>query len=341
MPEWALPYNCYEIGHTWNPNCDEAALDVCKFYYTLCSYLPVFVSSLLAILIEKRSRRGALAVYCANIASETVYRMLINRHIVKPIARGEVLIFTYGYGRDPVCVGLKVMLGREKHPKCNHRQRSCVSNSLRYFMGNFAIGWTAQVLMNTLMRPKRLIRSPKTVIISSLTDSNNVYFGLFLGSFSAVFKSVNCLLRRFTNTSQDWHSLVAALCAGPTMYLSSNTMNTTIALYLLWKSIEMLYLMAVRKGWLGYKDQTIMLLYAMSTAQLAYVTIMEPRAMRPSYLKFIDKITGHKMSSFNRTVLDVFGTGSSLGYEHNVFPNLCPNHTTRQFKENVINWIIS
>ncbi|CAG2110657.1 unnamed protein product [Medioppia subpectinata] len=272
MPEWALPYNCYEIG---------------KFYYTLCSYLPVFISSLLAILIEKRSRRGALAVYCANIASETVYRMLINRHIVKPIARGEVLIFTYGYGRDPVCVGLKVMLGREN-----------------YFMVNFAIGWTAQVLMNTLMRPKRLITSPKTVIISGLTDSNNVYFGLFLGSFSAVFKSVNCLLRRFTNTSQDWHSLVAALCA-------------------------------------GYKDQTIMLLYAMSTAQLAYVTIMEPRAMRPSYLKFIDKITGHKMSSFNRTVLDVFGTGSSLGYEHNVFPNLCPNHTTRQFKENVINWIIS
>ena len=65
-----------------------------KFYYTLCSYLPVFVSSLFAILIEKRSRRGALALYCANIASETVYRMFVNRSYIKAIPRGEVLLYT-------------------------------------------------------------------------------------------------------------------------------------------------------------------------------------------------------------------------------------------------------
>ncbi len=53
MPEWSLPYNCYEIGnnnqinfndfqhdiskcpgHTWTPCCEEAALEVlfCLFF---------------------------------------------------------------------------------------------------------------------------------------------------------------------------------------------------------------------------------------------------------------------------------------------------------------------
>ena len=95
-------------------------------------------------------------------------------------------------------------------------------------------------------------------------------------------------------------NLVNFQTTGPTMLLSRSHMNNTISLYLFWKSIEMLYIWALKKGWVGYKDQTIAVLYALSTAQLAYVTILEPRAMRPSYLKFIDRITGQKLSNFNR-----------------------------------------
>lgn len=25
-----IPHNCYEIGHTWNPSCAQAAVDVTK-----------------------------------------------------------------------------------------------------------------------------------------------------------------------------------------------------------------------------------------------------------------------------------------------------------------------
>ncbi|RWS19934.1 hypothetical protein B4U80_03780, partial [Leptotrombidium deliense] len=24
MPDWSFPYNCYEIGHTWDPSCSKA-----------------------------------------------------------------------------------------------------------------------------------------------------------------------------------------------------------------------------------------------------------------------------------------------------------------------------
>jgi hypothetical protein len=115
--------------------------------------------------------------------------------------------------------------------------------------------------------------------------------------------------------------------------------NTTITMYLLWKCIEMVYMLGVRNGLIGCVDQTIIFLYAISTAQLAYVTILEPNAMRPSYLKFVDRITGHRLNSFNRLVLDIFGTGASKGYEHS-FPDLCLKYTTRQFQENIINWLL-
>lgn len=28
LRELSLPYNCYEVGHTWTPECNEAALSV-------------------------------------------------------------------------------------------------------------------------------------------------------------------------------------------------------------------------------------------------------------------------------------------------------------------------
>jgi len=248
-----------------------------KFYYTICAYLPVFVSSIFSIIIEKRSRRGPLAIHCANIASETVYRMLVARNYLKPIPRGEVILFTvttslllymirkYGYGRDSISIALKVLLGREessyrhkksvkimlkdenantlnvwsfarnkykttsdlyfnfiskidsyfpRHSTCSHQNISCLMNSLAYSVRNFFMGWLSQVLMSSFARPKLLMESPKTVILRKLSDSRNLYFGLFLGSFTAAFKGINCLLRWTSNGSYDWHTLVAALFAG-------------------------------------------------------------------------------------------------------------------------------
>lgn len=26
--EWSFPYNCYEMAHTWTPNCTEGSLDL-------------------------------------------------------------------------------------------------------------------------------------------------------------------------------------------------------------------------------------------------------------------------------------------------------------------------
>ena len=103
-----------------------------------------------------------------------------------------------------------------RHKLCKHYNTSCLLNSLICFGKNFAIGWTSQLVMSTVMRPKLLLSSPRDVLVRHISDKNSLRFGLFMATFSATYKIANCLLRWSTNRSEDWHSLVAALCAGMT-----------------------------------------------------------------------------------------------------------------------------
>lgn len=62
-------------------------------FYT-ASYVPAFMSSICAILLERPSRRGMLCLYVSNVATETVYNMLVVRGLVpRPIEYGQVAIF--------------------------------------------------------------------------------------------------------------------------------------------------------------------------------------------------------------------------------------------------------
>ncbi|KAL4232754.1 hypothetical protein ACF0H5_007442 [Mactra antiquata] len=63
-------------------------------YVSTISFLPALTASFIAIIQERKSRRGLLAVYMANIATETVWRMLKERGMVRSIHNGEVLLFS-------------------------------------------------------------------------------------------------------------------------------------------------------------------------------------------------------------------------------------------------------
>lgn len=194
LRELSLPYNCYEVGHTWSPFCSEAALKIAfdclkeslkiytslyglsqiiqkkftieaclktlqssitsscfltfnvfsfvfffcllrkwmgKFYYYHCSFIPGFASSFLAILIERKNRQLALALYTANVATETLFRMFTSRGIIKPIRHSEILMFSaimsfflysirkYGYSNDIVSICLRYLIGREEGKMSN------------------------------------------------------------------------------------------------------------------------------------------------------------------------------------------------------------------------------
>nr|XP_022295310.1 transmembrane protein 135-like isoform X1 [Crassostrea virginica] len=65
-----------------------------RFYYSSTGFIAAASASLTAILLERKSRRGLLAIYMANVATETAYRMVLSRGWIKPIKHGEVLLFS-------------------------------------------------------------------------------------------------------------------------------------------------------------------------------------------------------------------------------------------------------
>lgn len=115
--------------------------------------------------------------------------------------------------------------------------------------------------------------------------------------------------------------------------------NSTISLYLLWKCIESLYSIANTNGYIKYPKALIILIYSISTAQLFYSTILNPKSMRQSYMRFIERVTENRLNSINRVVLDVFGTEASIGYE-NFFPDLNLEFMSKRFQETIFNWLL-
>ena len=326
-----------------------------KFYYSLCAYTPAFLGSLMAIHIERPSRRSALAVYVTNLATETLFRIFVARGYFKPIPKGEVLLFTIsisillylikknGYGNDPVSSALKFIVGREeakkrlckspitsitptttnnglvengnhngliqnknhneliqnknhneliqnrkhneliqnrnhnelikngssnnstsisklysktttkstskyfllnlyeklnstfpKHTSCTHNGKSCPIYIFHAFVRPFFIGWFVKSLIQTFSKPKLFFNRP-SLLQTNLLKRRHVYFGLFLGAFTSIYKGVNCALRWACNESHDWHGFVGGLFAGPAMFFSP---SSSITLYLMWKCIE-------------------------------------------------------------------------------------------------------
>lgn len=57
------------------------------------SFIPSFLSSFAAIILERPSRRPLLCLYVSNIATETLFRMAVWRGYISPIPYGQVYIF--------------------------------------------------------------------------------------------------------------------------------------------------------------------------------------------------------------------------------------------------------
>lgn len=65
-----------------------------KFYFPTVTFIPTFLASYCAILMERPSRRNLLTFYVANVATESYWRMLVSRGWVKSLPYGQVLIFS-------------------------------------------------------------------------------------------------------------------------------------------------------------------------------------------------------------------------------------------------------
>jgi hypothetical protein len=286
-------------------------------------------------------------------------------------------IKTNGFGHDPVSGAFKYLIGREeaksrsrreqkmavreegavrmkqgrlellyeslavqlggRHDSCPHKEPACLYYVVRPIPSRFLVGCLIQTFLKLSSKPMELIKSPAKTIFGTASSKGTLQFGLFLATLVSGGRLTSCLLRRYSNSNdQNWHALVAGFVAGLSMLWSP---KSSLSLYVMWKAIEQYYLIAAHKGKIPYFNFSIMSIYSFSAATLLYIFALDPSLIRPSYMRFIDNLSDHRLHQLNRMVLDVFGPNSSKGYE-DYFPDLDLKLMSNQFKELIFNWLI-
>ncbi|KAL5457224.1 hypothetical protein EMCRGX_G034469 [Ephydatia muelleri] len=291
-----------------------------RFYLYSSAYVPALVASLLAILWERKSRRGMLMTYVCSIALETLYRMLRFRSYVPSVPYGEVFIFLVWprskYLHDAVGAILSLLFtpripGAEQllkrlsmvQPK---GWKVAVTKIALVSVWSFTIGYVLQAVVGSLSSWSKLMKEPRK-IKNYLISAYNLKFALFLATFAGGYKAMNSILHALP-ISRNVRILLAATVAG----LSMGTIrSTTIALYALTKAIDVVYCDAAKRGlvWRWYYGDVV--LYSIATALIFHCMFFETHNVRPAYIDFLDRLTGRRILEINYVRLDAFGTQAS------------------------------
>ncbi|XP_028278150.1 transmembrane protein 135 [Parambassis ranga] len=360
------------------------------FYSWSAGFGAALPASYIAILLERKSRRGLLTIYMANLATETLFRMAVTRGIVKPIRHGEVLLFCitaslfmfFFRSKDGLSgfafSALKFIIGKEEIPShpitadprpqertaaietedsqvlaerpssgrknlvaytrkllesicnkgprhrcCKHYHDNCISYCVKGFVRMFSIGYLIQCCLKVPSAFRQIFSKPSR-LPSLFYNKENFQLGAFLGSFVSIYKGTSCLLRWVRNIDDELHALIAGFLAGMSMFFNK---STTISMYLFSKLVETMYFKGIEAGRFPYFPHADTIIYAISTAICFQAAVMEVQNLRPSYWKFLLRLTQGRFALMNRQLLDVFGTQASRDFKGFV-PKLDPRYIT-------------
>ncbi|XP_053312537.1 transmembrane protein 135 [Spea bombifrons] len=351
-----------------------------KFYFWSPGFGAALPASYVAILIERKSRRGLLTIYMANQATETLFRMGVTRGYIKPIRHGEVLLFCitaalymFFYRCKDGLQGfafsaIKLIVGKEeipahslapetvytnavkkhkdgssrrniisltkklmdalckhgpRHRCCKHYEDNCISYCIKGFIRMFSVGYLIQCCLRVPSTFRHLFTKPSR-LLSLFYNKENFQLGAFLGSFVSIYKGTSCFLRWIRNLDDELHALIAGFLAGMSMMFYK---STAVSMYLASKMVETMYFKGIEAGKLPYFSHADSIIYALSTAICFHAAVLEVQNLRPSYWKFLLRLTQGRFAFMNRKVLDVFGSEASKNFK-NFTPKLDPRFTT-------------
>jgi len=294
-----------------------------RFYVPTLGIIPGFLASFCAIMIERKSRRGALAIYMLNQGFDTTFNMLKAAGLAKHIEYGEVMIFStctaillYMYRTNNLPDGfiksiLNFFFKKDSSDISNHYQPSNkvstneIKQSLQLTSKAFGIGYVIQASYFLIMALPKLFKKPNQ-FFRAFVRPNNFKVGAFLGGLVGLAKLVEKLLSEYTKSSLK--SLLAGGVAGCSMVVYR---SSTIALYILSKTLELLYLNGIEKGFFPYVKHFDTILYTCCTALMFHAALLQPLYLKPTYWQFLIKLTGEKFAHMNRKGLESFGYDSA------------------------------
>uniref|UniRef100_A0A673HPI7 Transmembrane protein 135 n=1 Tax=Sinocyclocheilus rhinocerous TaxID=307959 RepID=A0A673HPI7_9TELE len=338
----SIPHSCYEIGHTWSSSCTTSTLQVTAgaLEVSFKIYAPLY---LIAAILRRRKKDyykkrllpeilQSTSFLTANgglyIAFFCILRKLLGRfyswsagfgaalpasYIAILIERKSRLALTFHH-RFPLAFLLykfytnypKCKHG-PRHRCCKHYQDNCISYCVKGFIRMFSVGYLIQCCLKVPSAFRQAFTKPSR-LLWLLYNKENFQLGAFLGSFVSIYKGTSCLLRWMRNLDDELHALIAGFLAGTSMFFYK---STSISMYLFSKLVETMYFKGIEAGRFPYFPHADTVIYAISTAICFQAAVMEVQNLRPSYWKFLLRLTKGRFALMNRKVLDVFGTEAS------------------------------
>ncbi|XP_071439079.1 transmembrane protein 135-like [Hetaerina americana] len=238
------------------------------------------------------------------------------------LAKGNTLPASHGHQRQRsvlpytllICKIYKNLVRKLKdggrHPLCPHPS-SCVYYSIQGAANLFSVGYSLQVCLTFLLGIKKWIKEPKS-LPKIFLSKDSLKLGAFLGGFSGFFRLSSCCLRKLFNGDSPSMGIPAGLVAGLTFWVYP---NTTVALYMFWKMLEVMYNAGIEKGQLPKIPGCTIFLYCFFTAVLFHAAVLEPHNLRPSYWKFLVRLSGGRFQDINRDCLVTYGTSNAKLYK--------------------------
>ena len=177
--------------------------------------MPSLVANIIAIPLEKSSRAQTYSLHVANVASETLYNMAVSRGVIRPVAHACVIIMAvtlaalfrwYRTTQRTKSVQFKLLTAligdQERYTSpsatkdfCPHiGNETCFQYSLKALVTKFIYGWIVHAGFSVVSAFPLLVRRPSKLSVL-LQDVNNVKFGSFLASMTAIYRVNNHFIR--------------------------------------------------------------------------------------------------------------------------------------------------
>ncbi|KAG0719283.1 Transmembrane protein 135 [Chionoecetes opilio] len=212
-----------------------------------------------------------------------------------------------------------------KHWLCPH-PGGCLPRFVGAGVQGFVRGLLLQLSVKLVVSVPSLVRAPGR-LAPLLTSKTNIQAGLFLGWFTALFKGTCCAGRRWHGEDRAAHGTVAGALAALSMYFYS---APSLALYMMWKVVESMYEQGWKAGYLPRIPGSVELLYALSTGYLFHMAAVEQYHMKPSYWRFLCRLTSNRIVEYNRHLLAPFKMDSARN-----FSGIWPDYDLRHVSETV------
>ncbi|KAH8414005.1 hypothetical protein KR222_001542 [Zaprionus bogoriensis] len=196
-------------------------------------------------------------------------------------------------------------LHKAKHSSCLHRE-GCSQYALIGGLKPFLGGVGVQVGLKLLLNIPKIVKL-KMNLRKQVFNKKSLQLGLALGSFSLLYRAISCSLRHGYGHDSAAFAIPAGLLASVGLLQFP---NVTISMYVMWKTLQLLYNWGISEGVVPEVPHFNMVLYASFTALLFHSGILEAKSIRSSYYKFLVDMSGNRVNRFDVRSFESFGLGS-------------------------------